>query len=74
MTPFEAAAVVKIGGLTITQMNAAMAKQSYPKYLQAPFNNAVVGVVAAVDAMSCRVAHPEDFTRCVADARQRRGD
>ena len=52
LTPFEPTAVVKIGGLTITQMNAAMAKQSYPKYLQAPHNNAVVGVVVAVDAMS----------------------
>ena len=52
MTPFTAVPVVKVGGLTITQMNAAMAKQSYPKYLQAPHNNAVVGVVVAVDAMS----------------------
>jgi hypothetical protein len=51
LTPFEAAAVVKIGGLTITQMNAAMAAR-YPKYLKAPFNDAVVGVVVAVDAMS----------------------
>ena len=33
-------------------MNAAMAARSYPKYLKAPHNNAVVGVVVAVDAMS----------------------
>ena len=52
LTPFEPTAVIKIGGVTVTQMNAAMAKQSYPKYLKAPHNNAVVGVVVAVDAMS----------------------
>jgi len=52
LTPFTAVPVVKINGLTITQMNAAMAKQSYPKYLKAPFNDAVVGVVVAVDALS----------------------
>jgi len=52
LTPFEPTAVVKIGGLTVTQMNAQMAKKSYPKYLKTPFNNKVVGVVVAVDALS----------------------
>ena len=31
-------------------MNAAMAKARYPKYLKAPYNNSVVGVVVQVDA------------------------
>ena len=52
LTPFTPTAVIKIGGLTITQMNAAMAKQSYPKYLKAPYNNMVIGVVVDVDALS----------------------
>lgn len=52
LTPFTPTAVIKIGGLTITQMNAAMAKQSYPKYLKAPYNNKVIGVVVDVDALS----------------------
>ena len=52
LTPFEAVPMVKVGGLTITQMNGAMAARSYQKYLKPPHNNAVVGVVVAVDAMS----------------------
>ena len=52
LTPFTAVPMVKLGGLTITQMNAAMAQQSYPKYLKPPHNNKVVGVVVSVDAMS----------------------
>jgi hypothetical protein len=51
LTPFEAVPMVKVGGLSIVQMNGAMAAR-YPKYLKAPFNDAVVGVVVAVDAMS----------------------
>ena len=52
LTPFEPQAMIKIGGLTVTQMNAAMAKASYPKYLKAPYNNSVVGVVVQVDPLS----------------------
>lgn len=52
LTPFEAVPMVKVGGLTIVQMNGSMAGRSYQKYLKAPFNDAVVGVVVAVDAMS----------------------
>lgn len=52
LTPFEPQAVVQVGGLTITQMNATMAKASYPKYLKAPFNNSVVGVVVQVNPLS----------------------
>lgn len=33
------------------QMNAAMAKASYPEYLTAPLNNKVVGVVIEADAL-----------------------
>jgi len=52
LTPFLPTAVVKIGGLTITQMNGQMAKNAYPKYLKAPYNNKVIGVVVDVDALS----------------------
>lgn len=51
MTPFTPPAVVQIGGLKIVQMNAAMAKASYPQYLKAPLNNKVVGVVVEVDSL-----------------------
>ena len=33
------------------QMNAAMAKASYPAYLKAPLNDKVVGVVVEVDSL-----------------------
>ena len=36
---------------SVVQMNAAMAKASYPEYLQAPLNNKVVGVVVEVDSL-----------------------
>lgn len=52
LTPFQPQAMIQIGGLTVTQMNAAMAKQSYPKYLKAPHNNSVVGVVVQVNPLS----------------------
>jgi len=52
LTPFEAVPMVKVGGLSIVQMNGAMAAKSYQKYLKSPHNDAVVGVVVAVDAMS----------------------
>lgn len=52
LTPFQPTAVIKIGGLTVTQMNAQMAAQAYPKYLKPPYNNKVVGVVVDVDALS----------------------
>ena len=52
LTPFTPRAVIKIGGLTITQMDASMAKKAYPKYLKAPYNDKVVGVVVDVDALS----------------------
>lgn len=51
MTPFTPPTVVQIGGLKITQMNAAMAQASYPEYLKAPLNNKVVGVVIEVDSL-----------------------
>ena len=51
MTPFTPPAVVQIGGIKVTQMNAAMAKASYPEYLKAPLNNKVVGVVVEVDSL-----------------------
>jgi len=51
MTPFTPPAVVQIGGLKITQMNAAMAQATYPEYLKAPLNNKVVGVVIEVDSL-----------------------
>lgn len=51
MTPFSAPTVIQIGGLKITQMNAAMAKASYPEFLRAPLNNKVVGVVIEVDSL-----------------------
>ena len=51
MTPFTPPAVVQIGGIKVTQMNAAMAKASYPEYLKAPLNNKVVGVVIEVDSL-----------------------
>ena len=51
MTPFTQPAVIQIGGLKIVQMNAAMAKASYPEYLKAPLNNRVVGVVIEVDSL-----------------------
>ena len=49
--PFEPQVMFRIGGLTITQMNAEMAK-AYPEYLKAPMNNSVVGVVVQVAALS----------------------
>lgn len=49
MTPFTPPHVLKVGGLKIMQMNAAMAKVSYPEYLKAPLNDKVVGVVVEVD-------------------------
>lgn len=51
MTPFTPPSVVKIGGVKVTQMNAAMAQASYPEYLKAPLNNSVVGVVVEVDSL-----------------------
>jgi hypothetical protein len=51
LTPFTPQAVVEVGGLKIMQMNAAMAKASYPEYLKAPLNNKVVGVVVEVDCL-----------------------
>jgi len=51
MTPFTPPAVLQIGGLKITQMNAAMAQASYPEYLKAPLNNKVVGVVVEVNSL-----------------------
>lgn len=51
LTPFTPQALIKIGGLTITQMNGQMAAASYPKYLKAPHNNKVVGVVVQVDPL-----------------------
>lgn len=50
LTPFTPQKMLNIGGLYVTQMNAAMAKAKYPKYLKAPYNNSVVGVVVQVDA------------------------
>ena len=50
LTPFEPRVQYKIGGVTVMQMDAAMAV-SYPEYLKAPKNNSVVGVVVSVDAM-----------------------
>ena len=52
LTPFEPQTMIQVGGLTITQMNAAMAKASYPKYLTSPHNNKVVGVVVQVHPLS----------------------
>lgn len=52
LTPFEPQPMIRIGGLIVTQMNAAMAKASYPKYLKAPYNNSVVGVVVQVNPLS----------------------
>jgi hypothetical protein len=51
MTPFTPPTVVQIGGIKVMQMNAAMAKASYPEYLKAPLNNKVVGVVIEADAL-----------------------
>ena len=51
MTPFTPPAVVQIGGIKVMQMNAAMAKASYPEYLKTPLNNKVVGVVVEVDSL-----------------------
>ena len=52
LTPYTPVALIQIGGVKVMQMNAAMAKASYPKYLKPPFNNSVVGVVVEVDALS----------------------
>lgn len=52
LTPYEPQAMIQIGGLTVTQMNAAMAKASYPKYLNAPHNDKVIGVVVQVHPLS----------------------
>jgi len=52
LTPFTPRAVIKIGGLTITQMDASMAKKAYPQYLKPPYNDKVIGVVVDVDALS----------------------
>ena len=52
LTPYTPVALVHIGGVKVVQMDAAMAKASYPKYLKPPFNNSVVGVVVEVDALS----------------------
>ncbi len=49
--PFEPQVMFRIGGVTVTQMNAEMAK-AYPEYLKAPKNNSVVGVVVGVAALS----------------------
>lgn len=50
LTPYTAQQVLKIGGLYVTQMNASMAKNRYPKYLKPPHNDSVVGVVVRVDS------------------------
>ena len=51
LNPFEPQVNLKIGGITVVQMNAAMAAASYPEYLKPPMNDRVVGVVVAVDAL-----------------------
>lgn len=50
LNPFEKQRKFKIGGITVVQMNSAMAA-SYPEYLKPPMNDAVVGVVVSVDAL-----------------------
>lgn len=52
LTPFNKPQVVKIGGLYIKQLDSAIAKAKYPKYLKPSHYNKVVGVVLQVDSNS----------------------
>ena len=62
--------MVKSRRLDDLQMNGAMAKQSYPKYLKATANNCSGGCSGRSGCMSARVALTANSARRVADARQ----
>ena len=50
-TPFQRQVPVVLDGVVVLQMNAAMAKQSYPEYLKPDKHDKVVGVVVKVDPL-----------------------